>query len=116
MKKYLLIASLFFLFTFCKKDEPKICGCEDPATEINWLKDLIAEAETDITGRYKGTIYFEIIDNEPLFFVMMLLDTTNGTVKHWFKCNGEKLHFNSIGEEPRDMKFNHVIYTNIKIK
>lgn len=112
MKNYFLLASIFFLLTFCKKDEPKICGCNDPAIEINWLKDLIAKAESDSTGKYQGAIFFEIINDEPIFFVMMPLESTNGTIKHWFKCNGEELQFNSIGEEPSDMKLNNIIYKN----
>ena len=112
MKRIIIIISVFLLFTFCKNEETEICGCENPATELQWLNELIQKAETDTTGLYTGQIYFgEVINNEELFFVLMELDSINGDIKHWVNCNGEEISF-TFSEEPRNMKLNHLIYTN----
>lgn len=113
MKRILTIISILVFFTFCKKEETEICGCKDPKNELQWLNELIQKAETDTTGIYTGQIYYEVINNQEMFFVLMELDTINGNIKHWFYCNGEIINF-TFNEEPRNMKLNHLIYSNYK--
>ncbi len=111
MKKIIILATIVILFTYCKKEVAQICGHDDPATELQWLSELIQKAETDTTGLYTGQIYFDVINNEGLFFVLMELDSMNGDIHHWFNCAGEKMNF-ELHEEPKDFTLNHLIYTN----
>ena len=113
MRKIVIIASIILLFTYCKKEDTKVCGCEDPATELQWLNELIQKAETDTSGLFMGSIYYEVINMEELFFIMMELDSINGDIKHWLECDGEEVNF-EFHEEPKNMKLNNLIYTNIK--
>ncbi|HDR50361.1 MAG TPA: hypothetical protein ENN90_01900 [Mariniphaga anaerophila] len=114
MKRILIITSILIFFTSCKKEEKEICGCKNPKTELQWLNQLIKNAENDTTGIYTGQIYYEVVNNQEMFFVLMELDTINGNIKHWFNCDGEKITF-TFSEEPKNMKLNHLIYSNYKI-
>lgn len=113
MKRIIVITSVFLLFTFCKEEKSEICGCENPTTELQWLNELIQKAETDTTGLYLGSIYFEVYNNEQMFYVLMPLEPVDHILKHWLDCNG-----NPILKEPSDIlpqpKLNHLIYSNIK--
>lgn len=104
MRKIIILATIVLLFTYCKKKDTKICECDDPTTELQWLNELIQKAETDTIGLYTGQIYFDVINSEGLFFVLMELDSMNGDIHHWFNCAGEKMNF-EFHEEPRDFVF-----------
>jgi len=112
MKKIIIITSVFLLFTFCKKEEKEICGCENPATELQWLKELIQKAETDTTGLYKGSIYFEVYNNEQVFYVMMPLEPVGHVLVPWFDCKGNPISLNPSDKLPQP-KLNHLIFSNI---
>lgn len=112
MKKIVILVSIILLFTYCKKEDTKICGCDDPTTELQWLNELIQKAETDTTGLYKGQIFFDEVNNQELFWVLMQLDSVNGGIDHWFNCAGEKMNF-EIYEIPNDFEASRLIYSNI---
>ena len=114
MKKTIFITLVIFTaLQSCKKEDTNICGVEDPATELPWLAETIALAETDTTGNYYGTIYLEYYEEIPVFFTDMKMGS-GGVIGYWFNCDGST--FTLEQEEflvfSNKMKLNNIIYTN----
>lgn len=122
MKKLIIITIIIFLtLPACKKkdtiNDTKICGVNDPATELPWLAEIIAKAETDTTGNYLGTIYLEYYKNIPVFFTNMGMGS-GGAIGHWFNCDGSRFTLADKTELYKfytNMKLNKIIYTNFII-
>ncbi len=97
-----LIIIIILVFIGCKKkDDPhdviiiedKICGVEDPATELPWLAQIISVAKTDISPDYFGTIYLISEEEKETFWINMNMEQEqlNG---HWFDCEGGSFEVN----------------------
>ncbi len=89
-------------------EEIEACGFSNPKEELVWLKDLIAKADTDKTGKYLGSIYLEEND---LFWVRMSLGTGGGALGFWFDCEGTIL---DIGFDSIAPKRDVLIYSNVQ--
>lgn len=112
MRKIIILTTIVLLFTYCKKEDTKICGCDDPTTELQWLSELIQKAETDTIGIYRGRIYLEEYNNKKVFFTTMLLESSGYAMVRWFDCDGNRLTFKPDEKIPQP-KMNHLIYYNV---
>lgn len=110
MKKIVFITLVIFIaLQSCKKEDTTVCGVDNPATELPWLAEIIALAETDTTGNYYGAIYLESYKGEDVIWVDMFMGS--GGNGHWFNCDGS--HFEvAAGEEFPWPTKKRIIYTN----
>lgn len=119
MKNLIFAMSLLFLALLaCKKEDTIICGVDDPATELSWLAEIIALAETDTTGNYLGTVYLEYYKNNPIFFTDMKMGS-GGVIGNWFNCDGSTFIIEDINEFQtfsNNMRLDKIIYTNNNLK
>ena len=111
MKNFVILTLVICLALLsCKKENTKTCGVDDPATELPWLAEIIALAETDTTGNYHGTIYLESYKGENVFWIDMMMGS-GGLYGHWFNCDGSRFEVAAGEEFPWPTK-EIVIYTN----
>ncbi|MFZ5941759.1 MAG: hypothetical protein ACOYXB_14410 [Bacteroidota bacterium] len=85
------------------------CGCDDPAGNIGWLKELIEIAEADTTGNYWGTIYMEEYMGSDVFLVTFDMQS-GGVFGYWYNCDGTSF----VPEDSLcSMTLSKVIYSNV---
>ena len=86
------IVALFILLLASSCEEEtvtrKACGLEDPATDLSWLADIIAEASNDQTGNFIGTIWIKAYQGQEYVITDMALGS-GGLRFHCFDCAGD---------------------------
>ena len=110
MKNIFLISIIGFLFFCCEKKETNICSTADPITQLDWLNEIVSNAESDTTGNYQGSIYVEENNGKQVIFVDMTLGS-GGVAGYWYNCDGSTLPID-IKNPPKATKKNQ-LYTNI---
>ncbi|SFF38130.1 hypothetical protein [Spirosoma endophyticum] len=102
MNKLIGLIALICLSLQCETQtapEPEsrvtVCGVNDPAKELPWLKDLIAKADEDkatlaYKGNYIGKIYLENFRDQPVFIVQMMMGS-GGIAMYLFRCDGQRI-------------------------
>ena len=110
-----LIASMSLMVLISCEEEnvnKKICGVENPTSDLAWLSDIITQAESDQTGNYKGKIWIKGYQGNEYVVTDMMLGS-GGLMFHCFDCNG---NFNPVD----DIKFynsltdQELVYTSPK--
>ncbi|GAB3898822.1 hypothetical protein [Spirosoma agri] len=126
MTRLLLAIVLICLAQSCQRKEttpvsvPTACGVSNPATELSWLKAIVAKAELDRTaktysGNYTGEIYVEKFNDQDVFYITMAMGS-GGLAFRLFSCDGQPVSFSSNEQLLAFTRFvqkSRLIYTNI---
>nr|WKN34113.1 hypothetical protein K4G66_17180 [Tunicatimonas sp. TK19036] len=117
MKKMLpVIIALMNLLVIASCEEEsnnkKVCGVENPTTDLTWLSDIISQAENDQTGSFTGKIWIKSYQNTDYVVTNMPLGS-GGLMFHCFDCEG---NFNPIDdlEFYKSLNDQELVYTNVK--
>ena len=89
MKKSLLIFVFFILILSCEKAD-KVCNCNNPIEDLQWLKELKASF-TNCTCQL--SIIQATYDNQTVFYPIMNDPACNGIIQqiNLFDCSGNTI-------------------------
>lgn len=113
MKKYILIFTVVLLFLGCERDKCELCACgvNNPATELQWLVELIDEIKAE-PQKYMGSIYLGEYKGSNVF--VSDLGISGAMYDAFYNCDGSKIVFetNESADEVKIFR-DKVIYTTI---
>jgi hypothetical protein len=89
-KIFLILLLGSFLALCSKRDDDKICGCNDPLNELLWLKSLVDTMTVD-SIYYGSVIYYETYNSKPVFYILTLF--RNCILCDTFYCDGTRVEF-----------------------
>lgn len=133
MKKLLILTCLLATLQNCTVQETTpdtqlpsdvigVCAVKNPATDLPWLKDMIAKAEEDrktmkYKGNYRGKIWQSTWKGRGVFHTNFMLGS-GALLVHVFSCEGKLLNEQLTPEEARNFYPNisnddQMIYENL---
>ena len=95
-----------------EKVNKKICGVENPTTDLTWLSDIITQAEDDQTGNYVGKIWIQGYQGSDYVVTNMMLGS-GGLRFHCFDCEGNLNPVDDINFYS-SLTDQELVYTNLK--